>query len=476
MVADNTSEQAVEEGRCIVFILMPERSAFNASFVLARGLRERGYRVLYVGPDHCSQHVLNQGFEYEVFEYARHPEEPEQHDGHPLIKVDFSGLRGWWRLRSFVAFERWADFELRGRSLKRLRRLNPLLVLLDPLVWPYARLPLECGVPIISFNTSLASSFNWHVPPAFGGLIPMEPETLVSRLRNGLAWTWLTLKRKVVFHLLPPLYSLWLLLWPRGNPLRPLRRLGGKICWSEYGPRLQLPELVAAPAAFDFPHMLVSNGRTYLGTCVDLQRQDVDFDFSGLDGERPWIYCSLGTYSHVYKHSQRLFRAVVELARLRPEYEFVIQFGTAMDAADFAEVPSNVHLFKEVPQLQLLQRARFFITHGGLSSVREAIRFAVPMMVFPCWMEQPGNAARIVYHGLGVRGDVSKVDVDSMGLLLTDLEKGDWKTSLEHMQAAFQREDSAQVGVDFIESFLLRQTHQARSQVTPKATAELGYE
>ncbi|WP_437883866.1 nucleotide disphospho-sugar-binding domain-containing protein [Pseudomonas sp. LRF_L74] len=463
------SAQVGESGRYIVFILTPERSAFNASFVLARGLRDKGYRVLYIGPDRCRQHVVNQGFEYEVFEYARHPEEPELRDGIPVTEIDFSGIRGWWRMRSFVAFERWAEFELRGRTLKRFHQLNPLVALLDPLVWAYARLPLECGVPLISFNTSLASSFNWHVPPAFCNLLPVEPETLASRLRNGLAWSRMTLKYWLLYTLLPPLFSLRLLLWPRGSLFRPLRRLGARICWSEYGPRLKLPELVAAPSAFDFPQMLSSNDRTYLGTCVDQQRQDVEFDWQGIDEQKPLVYCSLGTYSHVYDHGQRLFRAVVELACKRPEYQFVVQIGTAMEVTDFNEVPDNVRLLKEVPQLLLLQRTRFFITHGGLSSVREAIMFAVPMMVLPCWMEQPGNAARVVYHGLGVRGDIAQIDALGLARLLEGLEQGDWQGNLQRMQAAFQREEGPQAGIDFIESFLRKRSNgqEQTSQLVP---------
>lgn len=44
----NAGEQG---GKGSVFLLLcPEQSSFNASFSLARGLRESGYRIVYADP------------------------------------------------------------------------------------------------------------------------------------------------------------------------------------------------------------------------------------------------------------------------------------------------------------------------------------------------------------------------------------------------------------------------------------------
>ncbi len=60
--------------------------------------------------------------------------------------------------------------------------------------------------------------------------------------------------------------------------------------------------------------------------------------------------------------------------------------------------------------MELLSRADLFITHSGLNSIKESIFYAVPMLVFPIEFktDHPGNAARIVYHVLGLRGDARK--------------------------------------------------------------------
>ncbi|WP_345271505.1 glycosyltransferase [Nibrella viscosa] len=68
--------------------------------------------------------------------------------------------------------------------------------------------------------------------------------------------------------------------------------------------------------------------------------------------------------------------------------------------------PDHVHFFSRVPQLQVLQQANVFITHGGLGSVKESIYYEVPMLVYPLdpHYDQPGNALKVEHHGLGLRG------------------------------------------------------------------------
>ena len=67
-----------------------------------------------------------------------------------------------------------------------------------------------------------------------------------------------------------------------------------------------------------------------------------------------------------------------------------------------------------IPQLGLLQRASPMITNGGPGTVRECIWFRVPMIVAPCRYDQPGNAARVVRHGLGRRVSVKRVTVEQL--------------------------------------------------------------
>ncbi len=57
--------------------------------------------------------------------------------------------------------------------------------------------------------------------------------------------------------------------------------------------------------------------------------------------------------------------------------------------------PAGVELLPEVPQQQLLNTAKVFVTHAGYSSVREALTAGVPMVAVPLFADQPRNAAKV---------------------------------------------------------------------------------
>ncbi len=61
--------------------------------------------------------------------------------------------------------------------------------------------------------------------------------------------------------------------------------------------------------------------------------------------------------------------------------------------------PANFIVMPHVPQLAVLQRARAFVTHGGMNSVSESLACGVPVVVIPQMGEQaivgtPGAAPR----------------------------------------------------------------------------------
>ncbi|MEU0878792.1 glycosyltransferase [Lentzea sp. NPDC005914] len=68
--------------------------------------------------------------------------------------------------------------------------------------------------------------------------------------------------------------------------------------------------------------------------------------------------------------------------------------------------PANVELRPEVPQQQLLNTAKVFVTHAGYSSVRESLTAGVPMVAVPLFADQPRNAAKVEELKAGVSVEV----------------------------------------------------------------------
>jgi len=79
-----------------------------------------------------------------------------------------------------------------------------------------------------------------------------------------------------------------------------------------------------------------------------------------------------------------------------------------------ADLPANVHAFAYIPQLRVLRAADLSINHGGIHTIHECLHFGVPMLVYHGKKsDQPGCAARVQYHGVGVMAD-KDVDVPSV--------------------------------------------------------------
>ncbi|HKQ04045.1 MAG TPA: glycosyltransferase [Blastocatellia bacterium] len=222
----------------------------------------------------------------------------------------------------------------------------------------------------------------------------------------------------------------------------------------------KLPVLVMCPDALDFPGPWRQPHRHYIEPSVDLQRQELQpFPWDMLDPSKPLIYCSFGSQAYVYKHSIKIFRAVIEAVGERPEWQLVLAVGPYLKTEAFAPLPDNVLVVNWAPQLKLLERAAVMITHGGMGAVKECIFFAVPMIVFPCRWDQPHNAARVVHHGLGLRGDISDGSVGQVRRLLEELSgSGQYKARVAAMSRTFREVEDSGIGVRTVEGFL-QETH-----------------
>lgn len=441
--------------KTVLFLLMPERSAFNASFSLAKALQQEGFRVLYLGFEgEFQQHVSSQGMSYIAI-----PEESA------INEEDSDGQRSTW----FSRWQRTRQSVKRGneRERARFRQCEAILVsehvdlvLLDPLIWYFALPALRQHIPVVNFSTSLSCAYDPRVPPVFSDLAPTSPPSWKSNARNRLSWLAHLWRIWAVMEIMARTWSFKYALLPEPPLVSQIRRASGRVGWSEYGPRLRGPELVAAPAAFDFPECAAISGRVYLGPCVDVQRRDDSSDGRTLDPDKPLVYCSLGTYSHVYRHAKQLFEAVIEALRSQENLQAIIQIGTAAPPDAFGEMPGHIQLVERVAQVDVLARANVFITHGGLSSVREACYFGTPMLVFPCWNDQPGNAARVAHHRLGLHGDIATVNAQTINAMLCRALAGEFAIGLQSMKTAFHSTKGEQAALALLTNIVERAPRQ----------------
>lgn len=76
-------------------------------------------------------------------------------------------------------------------------------------------------------------------------------------------------------------------------------------------------------------------------------------------------------------------------------------YGTITPLGSLGAIPKNFVVQNEVPQLEILQRAALFISHGGMNSVSEALYYGVPLIVIPQAGGQTWVARRVGQLGAG---------------------------------------------------------------------------
>ncbi|KAI8510612.1 UDP-glucuronosyltransferase 2A1 [Branchiostoma belcheri] len=81
-----------------------------------------------------------------------------------------------------------------------------------------------------------------------------------------------------------------------------------------------------------------------------------------------------------------------------------------------AGLGNNTKLMSWLPQNDLLghSKTKAFVTHTGINGVFEALYHGVPMVCLPLFGDQPGNAARVVSRGLGVRLDFNTFTTETL--------------------------------------------------------------
>ena len=108
-------------------------------------------------------------------------------------------------------------------------------------------------------------------------------------------------------------------------------------------------------------------------------------------------YISLGTlfneHPEFYRHCFAAFANSM--------YQVVLSVGHKTPLSSLGDIPPKFIVQNYVPQLEILQRANVFISHGGMNSVSEALYYGVPLLVIPQSADQPWVAKRVAQLGAG---------------------------------------------------------------------------
>lgn len=135
----------------------------------------------------------------------------------------------------------------------------------------------------------------------------------------------------------------------------------------------------------------------FVGPAIAPRPDAPAFPFDALQADKPLLYISLGT---IYNQNTSFYRLCFDAFASSP-YQVVLAVGRRTTIDQLGTLPENFLVQNVVPQLEILQRAVLFITHGGMNSASEALYYDVPLIVIPQATDQPWVAKRVAQLGAG---------------------------------------------------------------------------
>jgi UDP:flavonoid glycosyltransferase YjiC (YdhE family) len=232
------------------------------------------------------------------------------------------------------------------------------------------------------------------------------------------------------------------------------------------------PEIIVAPIEFDYPWLSRNKEVLYTGPSVDLERKEdiLSEDFGKIIDHlqkvkstyntSKIVYFSLGTInSHQNRNCIRFFKNVIKAFANREGWFLIMSVGKDVAKETLGTIPANVFVFNKLPQLAVLSISNIMITHGGFNSIKECVLKEVPIVVYPLsniW-DQQGNAARIVYHGIGKRGSIERDSPDDVFFKVKSvLDADSYKKNIAEISKLFRQYDQSDQVSDFVEKYLAK--------------------
>ncbi|ELU16650.1 hypothetical protein CAPTEDRAFT_49794, partial [Capitella teleta] len=104
------------------------------------------------------------------------------------------------------------------------------------------------------------------------------------------------------------------------------------------------------------------------------------------------------------------------------------------------ETPANVLVLRWIPQNDLLghNNTKLFITHCGANGQFEALYNAVPMIAMPLFGDQPYNALRAEYNGIGLQMNILEFTPDDLTKAIDRVIHGDYGRQIQRLSDIFR--------------------------------------
>ncbi|GIO34438.1 glycosyl transferase family 1 [Paenibacillus albilobatus] len=188
---------------------------------------------------------------------------------------------------------------------------------------------------------------------------------------------------------------------------------------------------------------------SFVGPSISSRSMQEDFDFAAIRNKKP-IYISLGT---VLNQAMDFYKLCFEAFR-NTDHTIVMSVGNKTAISDLGEIPANFIVKNYVPQTDVLQYAKLFITHGGMNSAHEGLYFGVPLIVIPLSADQPIIADQVAKIGAGTVLQMQSLTANQLHEAADHvLSLPSFKEAAGHISESFRKSGGYQQAVDDIFKF-----------------------
>ena len=403
--------------RHIGIFCLPGRGHLYPAAALARGLKQRGFRITVFGPRVVSAIVKDAGLDFcPIGNYAVLPQlspAVTKHNGPNTVEVIY---------RHALCMLKEAPDAILQRGVDAL--------LVDQADLASGTVAELFGIPFITVSFLAPVYLTPEVPPFIFGWLPGPASTERTRNERG---------NNILRRLLSPTLSLI-------NQKRRSWGLHSKFDINElFSERAIVTQL---PGWLDFPRTGPEH-LFYTGPFRDNgAHKQPDFPWELLSG-KPLIFASLGT---VRNNCAEAFRVIAE-ACVGLNIQLVISLGgMALLPSDIRSVPGDTIVVHYAPQEEILKRAILSITHAGVNTTLQSIFYGVPMVAIPLADDQPGMAARVVWRGMGTAVPFRRLSVSHLrSCIRTILDDSRYYSTVDRFKAKLNELRGLELASDIIE-------------------------
>ena len=189
----------------------------------------------------------------------------------------------------------------------------------------------------------------------------------------------------------------------------------------------------------------------FIGPVISRPSREIAFDWDRFNAMNEWpkILVSIGT---TFDHSMKsqFFDKVFE-AFAGEQLNVVL----VSDPDLFENIPENIMVCKQIPQLDLIPHLDAVVCHAGYNTVCESLSYAVPLVVIPIAYDQSYVAGCVVDSGAGIRLNFNRFKAIQLKEAVSSvLNKEEYKNRAKEIQQSFNETGGMTKAVNYLEDIL----------------------